>query len=162
MLHKMMIEDHILAARFQQQPNLVDNIRESGKKLLAVLIMTGKQNPVGQLFVEFWDQGYGDEAMPFTESDRPTFCDEDTWEQIRFFQDQLTVAELKSLKDDNRFHDFEESQPLPLKKKKSLNKNGGNGVIFAIDLLDLNPEIYRLVWVSVSFHMDRPWCPNTS
>lgn len=151
MLGKLAQEDYVLAERIHRQPVLVDNIRENGKRLLAllILVLADKEHSLGQTFLDFWDQGYRDDLMPFAWNDRPTFCDEDIWELIRRFQDQLTVAELRSLKDDNRFHDFEDTQPLPFSRMDPIKKKGGFGDIFEIELLSQNPELYRLVWVGL-------------
>lgn len=149
LLRRIINEDPSLAARIQKVPNLFSDIRENGKKLLALLILANKEQQLGQLFLDFWDQGYRDDAIPFQSNERPTFCDEDTWMQVIPFQHRFTVAELTSLKDENRFHDFSKTQPLPFMHMSPV-KEGGFGDIFKVDLAKENREIYRLVGVCIS------------
>lgn len=139
---RLSTEDSTIFQRLQKDWNLAYEIRDKGKKLLALMILA-KAEPLGETFFDFWDDGIRDTNMPLSYRERPCFCDDGLWERMRLYEDQLLVAELKSLKEKPWLHDFWEVQPLPLAEKEKIN-GGGFAEIFKVRLIKDHPELYGI------------------
>ena len=145
---RLSAQDPILSQRLKEDLNLANEIRDKGKKLLALMILAKVEN-LGETFFDFWDESYRDESMPLSLETRPSFCDSDVWEAMRLYEDQLLVAELKSLKEKKCLHDFWEGQLLPLAEKERID-GGGSAEIYKVRLIDDHPELYGIYVVGKS------------
>ena len=145
---RLSAQDPILSQRLKEDLNLANEIRDKGKKLLALMILAKVEN-LGETFFDFWDENYRDESMPLSLETRPSFCDSNVWEAMRLYEDQLLVAELKSLKEKKCLHDFWEGQLLPLAEKEKID-GGGCAEIYKVRLIDDHPELYGIYVVGKS------------